>query len=71
MENRIKEEIRSMNTVSLKDLYELFNKYGKADVLNVFKDLIKENKTDIFSKYFDVFCYIFLIIVDLKAYIVR
>ena len=59
MENRIKEEIRSMNTVSLKDLYELFNKYGKADVLNVFKDLIKENETDIFSKYFDVFCYIF------------
>ncbi len=59
MENRIKEEIRSMNAVSLKDLYELFNKYGKADVLNVFKDLIKENETDIFSKYFDVFCYIF------------
>ena len=59
MENRIKEEIRSMNSVSLENLYELFNKYGKADVLNVFKDLIKKNKTDIFSKYFDGFCYIF------------
>ena len=58
MENKIKINIEKLNVVTLKDLYDLFKDYKKVDVLNVFKDLLKEKPKDIFSKYFDVFCYI-------------
>lgn len=57
--NTIKENINNYRFVSIKDFFDLADKYSEIAVLNVFKDIFSNlSKNEIIEKYFDIYIYI-------------
>ena len=56
--NTIKKDIQSYNSISIKDFFDLINKYNEIMVLMAFKDILSNlSNYDITKKYCDVYIY--------------